>query len=174
MKLFKNNTMTLIVDPRAIGPEINNMDFVAVACVNGLEDFKNHPNAYDASILLPPTELLMAWADGNQMLMRTEYPKYLINNKDADDMIIALITEKYILKTSMIIVPLQPGSIKQNAESDPTKINLKNCIKFKLVKIVPFEMFVSKLFIIEIKFIIIIKIKVRIKSKKFLKLNLKI
>ena len=85
MKLFKNNTMTLIVDPRAIGPEINNMDFVAVACVNGVEDFKNHPNAYDASILLPPTELLMAWADGNQMLMRTEYPKYLINNRDVLD-----------------------------------------------------------------------------------------
>lgn len=110
MKLFKNNTMTLIVDPRAIGPEINNMDFVAVACVNGLEDFKNHPNAYDASILLPPTELLMAWADGNQMLMRTEYPKYLINNKDADDMIIALITA-LTKKNIVLYIPQEEYSI---------------------------------------------------------------
>ena len=34
MKLFKNNTMTLITDLRNIGPEINNTDFVAIACVD--------------------------------------------------------------------------------------------------------------------------------------------
>lgn len=101
MKLFKNNTMTLITDLRAIGPEINNTDFVAIACVDGLSDFKNHPNAYDASILLPPTELLMAWADGNQIAMRVEYPKYLACDKDADDMIIALITA--LTKKNIII-----------------------------------------------------------------------
>lgn len=101
MKLFKNNTMTLITDLRNIGPEINNTDFVAIACVDGLGDFKNHPNAYDASILLPPTELLMAWADGNQIAMRVEYPKYLACDKDADDMIIALITA--LTKKNIII-----------------------------------------------------------------------
>lgn len=101
MKLFKNNTMTLITDLRNIGPEINNTDFVAIACVDGLSDFKNHPNAYDASILLPPTELLMAWADGNQIAMRVEYPKYLACDKDADDMIIALITA--LTKKNIII-----------------------------------------------------------------------
>lgn len=101
MKLFKNNTMTLITDLRNIGPEINNTDFVAIACVDGLSDFKNHPNAYDASILLPPTELLMAWADGNQIAMRVEYPKYLAYDKDADDMIIALITA--LTKKNIII-----------------------------------------------------------------------
>ena len=101
MKLFKNNTMTLITDPRAIGPEINNTDFVAIACINGVTDFKNHPNAYDASILLPPTELLMAWADGNQIAMQVEYPKYLACDKDADDMIVALITA--LTKKNIII-----------------------------------------------------------------------
>ena len=76
-------------------------NFVAIACINGITDFKNHPNAYDASILLPPTELLMAWADGNQIAMQVEYPKYLACDKDADDMIVALITA--LTKKNIII-----------------------------------------------------------------------
>lgn len=98
--IFKNNTMTMVTDARLIGNEINNKDFVTVVSVCNTDSLCKHPNVYDASILMPPTEILMAWADGNVLVMNTAYPQYLINNKDADDMVIALLaalTKKNII-----------------------------------------------------------------------------
>ena len=34
----------------------------------------------------------MRWADGDPFILQNEYPKYLASNKDADDMIVALLT----------------------------------------------------------------------------------
>ena len=90
--IFGNHSMTMINDPRLFGPEINNSDFVTVAYVSSSDEFTRYPNFYDASILQPPTEILMRWADGDPFILQNEYPKYLANNKDADDMIVALLT----------------------------------------------------------------------------------
>lgn len=92
MSIFTNHTMSMITDPNLIGPEINNVDFVTVACVSATDQFNNHPNVYDASILMPTTEILMAWADGNELALINGYPQYLLNCQDADDMIVALLT----------------------------------------------------------------------------------
>lgn len=90
--LFKDHTMTMITDPRMFGPEITNSDFVTVAYVSSSDEYTKYPNFYDASILQPPTEILMRWADGDPYILQTAYPQYLANNKDADDMIVALLT----------------------------------------------------------------------------------
>ena len=86
--LFKG-TMSVVTDLNLLGAEINNMDFMSVAAVTST-DYLNHPNIYNASILMPPTEILMAWADGNELVLQNEYPKYLLQ-KDPDDMIVALL-----------------------------------------------------------------------------------
>lgn len=86
--LFKG-TMSVVTDLNILGTEINNMDFMSVAAVTNT-DYLNHPNIYNASILMPPTEILMAWADGNELVLQSEYPKYLLQ-KDPDDMIVALL-----------------------------------------------------------------------------------
>lgn len=90
--LFGNHTMTMISDPRLFGPEVTNSDLVTVAYVSSSDEYTKYPNFYDASILQPPTEILMRWADGDPFILQTEYPRYLANNKDADDMIVALLT----------------------------------------------------------------------------------
>lgn len=87
--LFQNHQMTMVTDLNMAAQQIQNIDFVTVAAVC-LEQF-NAPNIYDASILLPPTELLMRWADGDPYILQTEYPRYLMQNKDADDMIVAIL-----------------------------------------------------------------------------------
>ena len=90
MSLFKNNIMSLVTDPSFLGPEINNSDYVSVACVSGSDSYMNHPNVHDCSILLPPTDMMMAWVDG-KIILQNEYPKYLLS-KDPDDMIVALLS----------------------------------------------------------------------------------
>lgn len=110
MSLFKNNTMTLITNENMLGPEINNNDFVTIACVSTNSPFSNHPNVYDASILMPPTEILMRWADGDRLILQNEYPKYLLQNKDADDMIVALLTA-LTKKNIIIYIPMDEYNI---------------------------------------------------------------
>lgn len=87
--MFNNHTMTLITDLNILGPSINNADFIAIAAITD-SDYPKLPNIYNAAILMPPTELLMEWADGNYLTLQNEYPSYL-STKDPDDMIIALI-----------------------------------------------------------------------------------
>ena len=87
--MFNNHTMTLITDLNILGPSINNADFIAIAAITD-SDYPKLPNIYNAAILMPPTELLMEWADGNYLILQNEYPSYL-STKDPDDMIIALI-----------------------------------------------------------------------------------
>ena len=87
--LFNGHTMSVVTDLRMIGNEINNMDFMSVAAIT-TGDYPQHPNIYNAAILIPPTPILMDWADGNPTILQSEYPKYLLT-KDPDDMITALI-----------------------------------------------------------------------------------
>lgn len=88
--MFNGHTMTVITDLNLIADQINNIDFITVAAITGSGNYPNHPNIYNASILMPPTEILMAWSDGNDLIMQNEYPAYL-NCKEPDDMIVALI-----------------------------------------------------------------------------------
>lgn len=96
--MFNNHTMTMVTDLNMVMNDIRNVDYFIVAAVttSPLPELKN---IYEASILIPPTEILMEWVDGNSMVMNVEYPKYLMS-KECDDMIVALIaalTQKNII-----------------------------------------------------------------------------
>ena len=87
--MFNNHTMSVITDLRALGPEINNTDFLAIAAITA-NDYPKLPNVYNASILIPPTDILMKWADGDPYILQVQYPNYL-RTQIPDDMIVALI-----------------------------------------------------------------------------------
>lgn len=87
--MFNGHTMSLVTDLNMIQAQINDFNFLSVAAIT-TSDYPNHPNIYNASILMPPTEVLMAWAEGQPLVMQNEYPRYLMS-KDPDDMIVALI-----------------------------------------------------------------------------------
>ena len=87
--MFNGHTMSLVTDLRMIPNQLNDFNFLSVAAIT-TSDYPNHPNIYNASILMPPTEILMAWAEGQTLVMQNEYPRYLMS-KDPDDMIVALI-----------------------------------------------------------------------------------
>lgn len=96
--MFNNHTMSLVTDLSLIANDIRNIDFVTVAAIT-TSDYPDAPNVYYAGVLIPPTEILMQWADGNQQALQIEYPRYLLE-KDCDDMIVALIaalTQKNII-----------------------------------------------------------------------------
>lgn len=96
--MFNGHTMSVVTNLNLIGNEINSVDFITVAAIT-TSDYPNHPNIYNASILMPPTEILMAWAENQPLVLQNEYPRYLMS-KDADDMIVALIaalTKKNII-----------------------------------------------------------------------------
>lgn len=88
--MFNNHTMSLVTDLRIIGPAINNPNFVTIAAITTSE-YPRNGNIYNASVLVPPIEILTRWADGDQMVMQFEYPRYLLTSPDADNMIIALL-----------------------------------------------------------------------------------
>ncbi len=96
--MFNDHTMSVVLDLNLIANEIRNIDFVTVAAIT-TSNYPDLPNVYYAGVLIPPTEILMEWADGNQFILQNEYPKYLME-KDCDDMIVALIaamTQKNII-----------------------------------------------------------------------------
>ena len=97
--MFNNHSMSVVTDLNLIADQINNIDFITVAAITSEGNYPNHPNIYNAGILMPSTELLMEWADGNVQALYYHYPQYLLS-KDPDDMIIALIaamTKKNII-----------------------------------------------------------------------------
>ena len=96
--MFNNHAMSVVTDLRLLGPEINNKDFMAIAAIT-TNDYPNLPNIYNASILIPPTEILMRWADGDPYVLQANYPNYL-RTQTPDDMIVALIallTQKNVI-----------------------------------------------------------------------------
>lgn len=96
--MFNNHTMSVVLDLNMIGPGINNKDFITVAAIT-TSQYPNLPNIYNASILIPPTEILMRWADGDQLIMQNEYPRYLMTQAP-DEMLtafIAALTQRNII-----------------------------------------------------------------------------
>lgn len=96
--MFNNHTMTLVQDLNLISDQIRNIDFITVAAIT-TSNYPDLPNIYYAGVLIPPTEMLMEWADGNHLVLQNQYPQYLLT-KDCDDIIVALIaamTQKNII-----------------------------------------------------------------------------
>lgn len=83
--------MYLVHDLNEIGPAINDINRVAVAAICDSSFATSSPNIYNAAVLVPPVDILMTWADGAPYIMENQYPMYLNNNQDADDMIVALL-----------------------------------------------------------------------------------
>ena len=106
--MFNNHTMSLVTDLSLIANDIRNIDFVTVAAIT-TSDYPDAPNVYYAGVLIPPTEILMRWADGDQQALQIEYPRYLLE-QDCDDMIVALIaalTQKNII----LYIPLDEYNV---------------------------------------------------------------
>ena len=96
--MFNNHTMTLITDSNMLQMEAKNIDFVTVATITTGE-YLEGPNIFYSGILVPPTDLLMRWAEGDPSAISFEYPNYLMT-KDCDEMIVAIIaamTKKNII-----------------------------------------------------------------------------
>lgn len=96
--MFNGNTMSLVTDLGILGPQINNKDYLSIAAIT-TSQYPNLSNIYNAGILVPPTSILMAWAEGDNLALWNEYPQYLMT-KDPDDMIVALLaamTKKNII-----------------------------------------------------------------------------
>ena len=87
--MFNNHTMSLVTDLNLVANDIRNLDFVTVAAIT-TSDYPDQPNVYYSGILIPPTEILMEWTDGNQFILQNEYPRYLLS-EECDNMIVALI-----------------------------------------------------------------------------------
>lgn len=100
--MFNNHTMSLVTNLSIIGPEINNPEFVTVAAIT-TSDYPQHPNIYNASILMPPIDILTRWADGDPLVMQYEYPRYLMQ-LDPDNMISALVAS-LTRKNIIIYIP---------------------------------------------------------------------
>jgi len=81
--------MSVVTDLGEIANVINNIDYIAVAAIT-TSDYPKLPNIYNATILMPPTEILMKWAEGDPYIMQNQYPAYL-NSQCPDDMIVALL-----------------------------------------------------------------------------------
>lgn len=87
--MFNGHTMSVITDLNMVSNVINNNEYVTVAAIT-TSDYPPHPNIYNGSILMPSTEILMKWADGDMLVLQNEYPMYL-STKEPDDMIVALL-----------------------------------------------------------------------------------
>lgn len=87
--MFNNHTMSVVTNLNTLGPSINDVDFMAIAVVSTCQ-YPNLPNFYNFEILIPPTEMLMKWADGDRFILQNQYPLYLASQLP-DEMIVALL-----------------------------------------------------------------------------------
>ena len=88
--MFNNNKMTIITRLETLGNYINDINHVSVVALT-TETFPRYSNIYNGSILIPPTQILMQWADGDRFVIQNQYPAYLSNNSYVDEFIVALI-----------------------------------------------------------------------------------
>lgn len=88
--MFSDHTMTIVTDLNIVANEIQSPDYYIVAAITTSE-IPKAPNIFYAGILVPPTDMLMAWADGNMDVIHNYYPQYL-QTQDCDDMLVAIIS----------------------------------------------------------------------------------
>lgn len=107
--MFNGHTMSVVSDLNLIAKDIMNVNMITVAAITASEDYEKFPNIHYAGVLVPPTEILMRWADGDQLVMQNDYPMYLLS-QDCDNMIIALIAA--MTKTNIVLyIPAEEFSI---------------------------------------------------------------
>lgn len=87
--MFNNHTMSVITNLNMLGNNVFNSNDVIIAAIT-TSDYPNYENIYNASILMPTTDSLMAWADNQLLIFENEYPRYLMS-KDPDEMIVSLL-----------------------------------------------------------------------------------
>lgn len=88
--MFNWHTMSVVPDLKMLGDNIRNVDYIVVAAITTGTYPENLPNVHYAGILIPPTEMMMEWVDGDTFVLQNEYPKYLME-QEPDEMIVALI-----------------------------------------------------------------------------------
>ena len=96
--MFNNHSMTVVTDMSILTSFMNEIDFFTIAAIT-TSDYPDHPNIYNAAVLMPPTQVLMDWANGAPYVLENEYPRYLMS-RDPDEMLVALIaamTQKNIV-----------------------------------------------------------------------------
>lgn len=106
--------MTVLDDLRILGPAINDIEYLTIAAVTTDGQYPDLPNIHEASILLPPTDLMMFYVDGMgnpqvEATFKNEYIKYL-DSKDPDDMIVSLLAALTI-KNVVIFIPYDEFSL---------------------------------------------------------------
>lgn len=87
--MFNGHTVSVVTNLNMIGPEINDGNYIRIAAITG-DAYPPIPTIFNAGILMPPTEILMAWADGDPYVLQREYPKYLMS-KEPDEVIVAIL-----------------------------------------------------------------------------------
>lgn len=98
--MFNGHMMSVVSNLNYAMNEIMNADYFTVAAITTNDDYPPLPNIHYAGVLIPPTEMLMAWADGNPYILQTAYPQYLCC-KEADDMIVAILAA--MTRTNIIL-----------------------------------------------------------------------
>ena len=85
--MFNNHFMTVLTDYQQTYTMDPSQNLVASISVDVTPD---NPVVKYAGILVPPTDMLMSWVDGNILIMQNQYPYYLAT-KECDDLITALL-----------------------------------------------------------------------------------
>lgn len=87
--------MDVVTDLNMVGPIINDSGHYMVIAIDDQANIPQHPNVYNYSMLIPPTQLLMKWSDipdkfMASQIMNNEYRQYLDMN-DCDELIVTLL-----------------------------------------------------------------------------------
>ena len=106
--MFKNHTMSLVTDLNILGPSLMDVNSILVAAITTNEVPKAE-NIYIASILMPTTDMLMRWADGQPLVLQNEYPAYL-SSIEPDSMLVVIIAS--LLKRNVVLyIPEEENKI---------------------------------------------------------------
>lgn len=103
--MFNNHRMSCVLDLAPISQDISIVNNYTIAAITTSYIANSLPNMHYAGVLVPPTSMLMYWADGDYDIIRREYPKYLMS-KECDDMIVAFLAA--LTKRNVILyIPLE-------------------------------------------------------------------
>lgn len=104
--MFNNHRMSCILDLDMIrNCAVDVVNNYTIAAITTSYIPNSLPNMHYAGVLVPPTNMLMYWADGDYEIINREYPGYLMT-KDCDDMIVAFLAA--LTKRNVILyIPLE-------------------------------------------------------------------
>jgi len=108
--MFNNHKLMLIHDLNQLGMNLYSNN-VTVIAISG-DPLPNVNNIYDGGILMPPTQVLMNWADGNGYSLQVEYPRYL-SSKDPDEFITGILAA-LTMRDVFIYIPMNEFKIYGN------------------------------------------------------------